>query len=186
MALTSARQILNKKILGTGGGVPSADEIPIDIAGLSATKLSVGLEEIVLDIDQLSSSVLTINEKIDNMTDWESEHKIGKWIDGSDLYEQVVNIPPTGIQAGDDVSIAHGVSGIDKICEFQGYGRVGNGVYTNYSYPGYYLDVHEVSRTTSLWRIGSSILEQVSQFVLVLRYTKLAPTESKKKTTKKK
>lgn len=68
MALTNARDILNKKILGNGRSVPSADEIPIDVAGLSATKLSVGLEEIVLDINQLSSSVLTINNKIENMT----------------------------------------------------------------------------------------------------------------------
>ena len=91
MALTSARDILNKKILGTGGGVPSADEIPIDIAGLSATKLSVGLEEIVLDIDQLSTSVLTISEKVEDITTYsETERIVGKWIDGSDIYEKTI------------------------------------------------------------------------------------------------
>ena len=92
MALTNARDILNKKILGNGGGVPSADEIPIDIEGLSATKLSVGLEEIVLDISQLSSSILTVSGKVEDLEDAanysETEHVVGKWTDGSTIYER--------------------------------------------------------------------------------------------------
>lgn len=66
MALTSARQILNKKILG-GGDV---QELEVEVAALSA-------------------SVLTIGEKLENVTESSTtERVVGKWIDGSDIYEK--------------------------------------------------------------------------------------------------
>lgn len=66
MALTSARQILNKKILG-GGDV---QELEVEVAALSA-------------------SVLTIGEKLENVTEASTtERVVGKWIDGSDIYEK--------------------------------------------------------------------------------------------------
>lgn len=116
MALTNARDILNKKILGNGGSVPSADEIPIDIEGLSASKLSVGLEEIVLDIDQLSSSILTVSGKVEDLEEAadysETEHVVGKWIDGSDIYEKTITLN-NEIEVPSNVWTSLGVSGTE-------------------------------------------------------------------------
>lgn len=126
MALTNARDILNKKILGTGGGIPSADEIPIDIEGLSATKLSVGLEEIVLDIDQLSTSVLTVSGKVENLEDAAeystTEHVVGKWIDGRDVYEKTVTGEEITVSSTSSfVDTTTDATGVDTVLSFEVY-----------------------------------------------------------------
>ena len=194
MALTNARDILNKKILGTGGGVPSADEIPIDIEGLSATKLSVGLQEIVLDIGQLSSSVLTINgeindinEKIDDITELSTtEHVVGKWIDDSDLYEMTVtkSNQATGNQTIVDLtslSIKDVIS-IDGLIVDSG-NAIPFGFKTDvvtFFAAAYYRSSDKTLRTV----LGSSY--DGVDVIATIRYTKTPLVESRKRTTKKK
>lgn len=175
MALTSARQILNKKILGTGD-VPSADEIPIDIAGLSATKLSVGLEEIVLDINQLSASVLTIDEKVENATAYStSEEEVGTWIDGSKVYKRTVDLGDSGVKVGVGASVSSTLSsdGINAIIKaeaisptlkaFSCFGGEISGSYIN------------------MLNLGNA--EKNVRYYTVY-YTKTPPTTSKKTTRK--
>ena len=185
MALTNARDILNKKILGTGGGVPSADEIPIDIEGLSATKLSVGLQEIVLDIGQLSSSVLTINgeindinEKIDDITELSTtEHVVGKWIDGSDVYEKYVDesSDPIVLTSNTWVETSEDAANIAKIIDLQCFAADG-------SFFGW-VGCSCSSTKIKLQNVRSDSIT-ISGFLI--RYIKTPPVETKKRTTKKK
>lgn len=83
MALTSARQILNKKILGDG----DVQELELEVDALSASVLSIGqdVHELNLDVAALSASVLTIGEKVENATEYSTTEKIiGKY--DSDSY----------------------------------------------------------------------------------------------------
>ena len=95
MALTNARDILNKKILGNGtSGSVDASDVSIDIEGLTSTKLDDGLEEIVGDISDVTTSVSTLDGKVDNLEDAinysSSELVVGKWIDDSDIYRKMI------------------------------------------------------------------------------------------------
>lgn len=186
MALTNARDILNKKILGTGGGgVPSADEIPIDIPGLSATKLSVGLEEIVLDIDQLSTSILTISGKVENLEDAAeystTEHVVGKWIDGSDVYEITVdneNISVSSTSSFVDTSLD--ATNVERILSFDVY-DVSN---------SFYSACGAVRGATGKFCFAlTNLVGATSRDIkgYTIRYTKKTPpVETRKRTTKKK
>lgn len=187
MALTSARDILNKKILGTGGGVPSADEIPIDIEGLSATKLSVGLEEIVLDINQLSSSVLTIGEKVEKVenvgTYSEEETIIGSYL-GVPLYRKVVTFSESfqiNMNSWDSTHFtfeAMGLTGLNRILSM----RVNTNGATDDAFYAVYCGPDLTNNKISVYNnLGNAITVKKT----IIEYTKSA-TESKKKTTKKK
>lgn len=184
MALTSARQILNKKILGTGG-VPSADEISIDIVGLSATKLSVGLEEIVLDINQLSASVLTIGEKVENATEYSTTEKVvGKWIDGSDIYEKTIDFG--ALPNATTKTVDHNIANLANVVELSGIAKSGSDYF-----PLPILSTSNVNRNVLLYAtntaVGISNSYDYSEYsaTVIIKYTKTA-AESKKKTTKKK
>lgn len=189
MALTNARDILNKKILGTGGGgVPSADEIPIDIPGLSATKLSVGLEEIVLDIGQLSTSVLTvkgsvetISEKVEDATTYSTdEHVVGKWIDGSDVYEKTLFLENVTLAQSPSYQIDVESLNIDKIVDFELMPYDGDSEYMN----RFFLNLSSNKKTISIGALFSFSVQ--GNHYLTLKYIKAAPVETKKRTTKKK
>lgn len=176
MALTSARDILNKKILGTGGGVPSADEIPIDIEGLSATKLSVGLEEIVLDINQLSSSVLTIGEKVENIGKYSTEeHIVGKWIDGSDIYEVTTDLGESGVSVGGGTSADSNIpiGTIDFCIDAEGITPTKKAVNMG----------AELGTTYVKMSNPASVQRNIRWFTV--RYTKTSPATTKRTTKKK-
>ena len=175
MALTNARDILNKKILGTGGGVPSADEIPIDIPGLSATKLSVGLEEIVLDIGQLSTSVLNVNNKVETIEDE---------IDNISQKTVLITSPSITVAArsteaaGTDISIAENESIV-------GYSPVYSGD-ANLLVTNAYKDATTGKLTLSLFNPGSSSITTSGNIRGLAFIKKTIATTSKKRTTKKK
>lgn len=56
-----------------------------------------------------------------------SEHKIGKWIDGSDLYEKTVDCGMLPSTAGNK-AVAHNISNIDKIISITGVAMRDNGL----------------------------------------------------------
>lgn len=48
-----------------------------------------------------------------------TEHKVGKWIDGSDLYEKTVSCGT--LPNATSKTVAHGIANISKIVEIKGY-----------------------------------------------------------------
>ena len=52
-----------------------------------------------------------------------TEHKVGKWIDGSDLYEKTVSCGALPNATSKDIS--HGIANISKIVEIKGYATNG-------------------------------------------------------------
>ena len=125
----------------------------------SLSKLSIG------------SSIFSISDSYTPPAYSTTETEVGTWIDGKKLY-RVVFEKDSGITSGSDVSIAHGISNIDKVCLFTGYSLIGNGAYCNYSDSGYLVDCHEVNRTNTQWNLGASIVSQISKLVVIIYYTK--------------
>lgn len=100
------------------------------------------------------------------------EREIGVWTDGKPLYEKTI-IKSSGITSGNDVAIPHNISNIDNICAYTGYALLSNGSgYVNYSDNEYYVEMHEASRTNTMWKIGNNIAPQIGSLIIVLRYTK--------------
>lgn len=160
MALTSARQILNKKILGDGG--PSAD-----------------VQELKVEVAALSASVLTIGEKVENISEYSTiEHIIGKWIDGSDIYERVYS--------GSDVS------SIEITTANSWYETSIDVSFVDTFIGGTYIDNNKqyfpmaAARKSAAQTMNISIpIANRECSAIILRYTKTTPA-STKKTTKKK
>lgn len=184
MALTSARQILNKKILGTGG-VPSADEIPIDIEGLSATKLSDGLEEIVGDIDDVSTSVSTVSGKVEDLEEANNysttEHIVGKWIDDSDIYQKIITLNADVSVDKETWTNLFELADVERMIGIKVLSS-SNGINQTFMYrPNQGYIQGYIYASTFTFGTGT---------IFIVDYIKPAPspepTESKKKTTKKK
>ena len=92
------------------------------------------------------------------------------------MYEKTI-VKSSGITSGNDVAIPHNISNIDNICAYTGYALLPNGSgYVNYADNGYYVEMHEASRTNTMWKIGSSIAPQIGSLIIVLRYTKTTDT----------
>lgn len=166
MALTSARQILNKKILG-GGSSADVQELKVEVAALSA-------------------SVLTIGEKVENVTEYSTTEKIvGKWIDGSDIYEKTLSVESLTVG---ETSIQHGIQNADRLIDVYGTALY-DSKYIFIPYVStnaiYNIGIGNFSTTTIDVGIGSGFSGGLTDATITLRYTKTA-AESKKKTTKKK
>ena len=99
MALTSARQILNKKILD-GGSSADVQELKVEVAALSA-------------------SVLTIGGKVENATEYSTDEQIvGKWVDESDVYERTyIFETPVSIGANTWVNIGVIIANLNLIIQ---------------------------------------------------------------------
>ena len=177
MALTSARQILNKKILG-GGDV---QELEVEIAALSA-------------------SVLTIGEKLENVTEASTtEHIVGKWVDGSDVYEKTIVINSLGY---DTVGNFSEVGTIDNCAELLSLKGI---IWNSAGNKARELPFISTELNTGNSKVASLTFEKTAdhgndnaiifysndtwataKLIMTVRYTKTAAESSKKKTTKKK
>ncbi len=166
MALTSARQILNKKILG-GSDV---QELEVKVAALSA-------------------SVLSIGEKIENVTEYSTtERVVGKWVDGSDIYEKTYNfgsLPDTNTKI-----IQHGITDLNKIIELSGYCYgIPSGFDREFYYP---LPLVSVSSPISLFATEDDIQIQTASdrtslsAYVTIKYTKNAASTTKRTTKRNK
>lgn len=68
-----------------------------NIIGLK--KGSGDIHELELEVAQLSASVLTIGEKVENATTYSTDEKIvGTWVDGSNIYEKTIIINSLGYE----------------------------------------------------------------------------------------
>lgn len=54
----------------------------------------------------------------------ETEHIVGKWIDGSTIYEKTVDIG--NLPNATSKSVAHGITNLDKVISIEGFARGGN------------------------------------------------------------
>lgn len=163
MALTSARQILNKKILG-GGSSADVQELKVEVAALSA-------------------SVLTIGEKVENITEYSTDEKVvGKWIDGSDIYEKTFHNSETILLTAsdwtNDISFVD-ASDVDLLIDAEAVRTIG--ATSAYGYFQY-----AITAATGAFNIYNARNLAVEIDTVTLRYIKKTTTELKKKTTKKK
>lgn len=155
MALTSARQILNKKILG-GGSSEDVQELKVEVAALSA-------------------SVLTIGEKVENATEYSTtEHIVGKWIDGSDIYEQTYDFGANGVKISQGSTAPTTISsaGIDILISSEGISPTYKCWPIIGAEKGDYIDA-----------VNHGLGEKNVRY-FTFRYTKTAPATSKKSTRK--
>ena len=184
MALTNARDILNKKILGNGtSGSVDASDVSIDIEGLTSTKLDDGLEEIVGDISDVTTSVSTLDGKVDNLEDAinysSSELVVGKWIDDSDIYRKMITLSENVSVTAETWTNLFELSDVDRMIDIKVLSAA-KGILQNFLYKpnqgyiqGYYL---------SNFTFGAGT-------IFIVDYIKPAPapepTEAKKRTNKK-
>lgn len=164
MALTSARQILNKKILG-GGSSADVQKLKVEVAALSA-------------------SVLTIGNKVDDISTYsEEETIIGTYL-GSPLYRKVCsfeNVITINAESWDNTNFtfeALGLSDLNRVLlmKVNTNGETDDAFYVVYCGP----DIAN-NKIAVFNNLGNAI--NVKK--VVIEYTKTA-AESKKKTTKKK
>lgn len=158
-----------KWINGSGGGGSSADHIALTQAEYDALiEAGTADPDAFYFIKDTNGDGQNFQPVIYSL----EEREIGVWTDGKPLYEKTI-IKSSGITSGDDVAIPHNISNIDNICAYTGYALLSNGSgYINYSDDGYYVEMHEASRTNTKWKIGNNIAPQIGSLIIVLRYTK--------------
>lgn len=164
MALTSARQILNKKVLG-GGSSEDVQELKVEVAALSA-------------------SVLTIGGKVENMGSYSDEETIiGSYL-GVPLYRKVVTFTDSfqiNANSWDSTHFtfeAMGLTGLNRILSM----RVNTNGTTDDAFYAVYCGPDTTNNKISVYNnLGNAITVKKT----IIEYTKTA-AESKKKTTKKK
>lgn len=107
----------------------------------------------------------------------ETEQKIGKWIDGSDLYQKTINIG--GLPANTTKNVAHGITNISKIVYVEGAAfRSSSGNETCIPIPSTHYQTignqNEVSVnfTNVIVRNGNSSASSFDYAWVTLRYTK--------------
>lgn len=152
------------KVVDAGGSV--VDVVPAQDSGYLVGNIKVDGED----------NYLFAPQQVPPLHIYTSEERlVAVWLhDGisEDVYERMLTFT-TGISASGDLAIPHGISNVNKVLTFSGYGNVGNGAYTNYSTSNYHLNVHEVNRTNTMWDIGDGIASQISSLVCIVRYTKI-------------
>lgn len=133
------------------------------------------IHELELEVSQLSASVLTIGEKVENATTYSTDEKIvGTWIDGSNIYEKTFNmgaLPDTSTKI-----IPHNITNLNEIISLNGYCY---GVPAGFDKEFYYpLPLVSVSASISLFATEDDIQIQTSSdrtslnAFVTIRYTK--------------
>lgn len=92
--------LLEKKVEAGGSGGSTAADITYDNTSshMTADDVQEAIDELKTDIGTVAASVPTIAQYGVNRST--TEHVIGTWIDGSDLYEKVIPITGLGSTAG--------------------------------------------------------------------------------------
>lgn len=191
MALTKASDILGlkKKIeeIAIPVGSLSASKVTVSLPDFSATNAAGAFEELKVDISDLSASVLTIGEKIENISEYSTTEKlIGKWIDGSDVYEKTIIKDSSFVS--DDNTILHGIENLNKIIDessiiyFTGGASLPLPAISTVA--GWSARTRDFSSTNFVLELGSNLYSTVAEFKTTLKYTKTAPVTTKKTTKK--
>lgn len=140
------------------------DEIS-DHSTWSASKINGLIEGIE---DEISGLTVDIIYSLD-------EQKIGKWINGKDLYKKTIE-QTSGFSTS--YSLNHGIADIDEIVNVEGFFRSTNAGYTyrlndNVPVSGYYTCISDIGRTSITVYIGGSRLSSIAALQLTFYYTKL-------------
>lgn len=114
-----------QNIIGLKKSNGDIHELELEVAQLSASVLSIEL-----DVANLSASVLTIGEKLEDATTYSTSEKVvGKWVDGSDLYEKTINFG--ALPNSDTKSVAHNISNVAHIWIYDGFAENSTSGFTN-------------------------------------------------------
>ena len=77
---------LNEEIRKGGGG--GGGQIPA--LQLAVSQLQISMTQVKASVANVSAEVNAIKQTLANLSPSENEHIVGKWIDGSDLYEKTI------------------------------------------------------------------------------------------------
>lgn len=187
--------LLEKAVENSGGGSGgggTAVEVSYSntSSGLVATNVQSAIDEIDASVDTLAGDVTTL---LNGHIYSETEQVIGKWIDGSDLYEKVVPIAAFPATPYTVTNYPHNIANLKDVIEISGnmilssgttypinspmFGGSGNNPTVSVAVISAYATSTDIAITTAVDRSAAS------GFV-ILRYTKTAPatnTRTKKK-----
>lgn len=170
--------LLEKEIKNAGGGggtTPTAADVTYDntSSGLTADDVQEAIDE--LNTKLTTGHVYSTTEKV-----------IGKWTDGSDLYEKVTIFDTFTTGAN---SLELGLTNVKEILKMNIMAEVGSGI--GYKpVPALYLsaqslteygiacDGYTVSSDTLAVTLGSQ--RTITKLVVITEYTKTPPTRTKK------
>lgn len=177
MALTKASDIL--------GLEKKVKEIAVPIDSLSASKVSVDLPDYTAT--NAAGAFEEIDEKIENIFEYSTnEKKIGKWIDGSDLYE--LTVIKNNQSEGNNEIFNLSILNVDKFISVLGFAEL-NGTIIPF---GYYVYADNNNYVSAYYRGSDHSLRSVLStayngynITATIRYTKTAPVTTKKTTKKK-
>ena len=145
---------------------PEADDVAYDntTSGLSATNVQDAIDEIAQGGSGSGS--------VDYST---TEHKIGKWIDDSDLYEITISVGP--LPNATSKAVATGVTNIDKVIYIKGYASDGNfymSLPTANPTSSYAIDVFYKVADNTLNIVATTDFSAYTDAYVTIRYTKSA------------
>lgn len=99
------------------------------------------------------------------------ERKIGRWVDGSDLYEKTVSCG--GLPNNSSTSIPHGISNINKIVAIEGI-AFGTGSAIPLTYANGSVTACAYATPTNVYVQTKADLTSYTNSYVTLRYTKTA------------
>ena len=150
---------------GGGGNEIQAGNVVYDntTSGLTADDVQEAIDEVIAMIPQGGGDVEYST----------TEHKIGTWVDGSDLYEKTVSVGPLPNTTTKNVDPQ--ITGLDKIVELTGIADNGSGdiiplPYVNYAAPSEGITLLFTNGNISI-ATGGDVSSFTSAYV-TLRYTK--------------
>ena len=169
-----------KNASGGGGGGGTAADVSYDNtdSGLTAETVQAAIDEVDGNVDTLSGTVTTLSGDVSDLKEGHlystTEKVIGKWTDGSDVYEKVivfetsvaVQLNATWVSTGVDATgINELISATVKSQKF-----ILNTV-------SVLIDAN-LFKLTTVGNMGSGTVNASS---MIVRYTKTAPTRTSKK-----
>lgn len=103
------------------------------------------------------------------------EQVVGTWVDGKILYEKTVVIESSSLSSGEN-TLLHNISNVDYICGVDGIVfKNGNGstpITTKHLDSIWSCSIYNLSRTSFVFYIGSSLSQYVTKVYIHFRYTK--------------
>lgn len=103
----------------------------------------------------------------------ETEQVVGKWIDGSTLYERSINLGSFSLPGGGTRTIAT-ITGIDKFLCYNGYGVDG---VEKYTIPDFGARI-KIVNDNIIFQCASNSAWSISEGYVTIRYTKTTATRS--------
>lgn len=158
----------------------TADMIPdlVDSITQSIVNDDVTSENSTWSSNKINDLVEGIEEEISEITVdiiySEEEQRIGKWINGKDLYKKTI-VQTSGFSTS--YSLAHGIADIDEIVKIEGLfthtgGDFWYGINDNVPVSGYHTCISDIGKTSIQVYIGSGRLSMIGALKLTFYYTK--------------